>query len=92
MYNGLSNAGAASKCESAGGRCIDVNTDKCNGNTVTGYCPGPANIRCCFDQTTAPTDPLQQPGIPDGTSYAGFPWWGWIILAGVGYTIYKENK
>jgi hypothetical protein len=30
-----------------GGVCIDTSKSPCGGTVHTGYCPGPANIRCC---------------------------------------------
>lgn len=34
-------------CSGQAGVCIDVNAYTCSGSTLTGKCPGAANIRCC---------------------------------------------
>ena len=34
-------------CNEETGICIDVDARKCNAPTLSGFCPGPANIRCC---------------------------------------------
>jgi len=34
-------------CSGTAGLCIDTNTYQCSGSTLSGYCPGPSNVRCC---------------------------------------------
>ena len=34
-------------CNGGGGACINVNSVSCDTKTVTGKCPGAANIKCC---------------------------------------------
>lgn len=35
------------------GECVHV--DDCDGESIPGYCPGPAVIQCCVDEISAPT-------------------------------------
>lgn len=39
--------GAWEACKNVRGVCIDTNSYSCTGSTLTGYCPGASNIRCC---------------------------------------------
>ncbi len=46
--------GVGSSCSTpqGSGSCIDFNTTGCSGQDVAGYCPGPANVRCCVANPT----------------------------------------
>jgi len=46
-------APAGDRCGAVRGRCINTNTENCNGQIRTGLCPGAANIRCCAPRASA---------------------------------------
>jgi hypothetical protein len=52
------------------GRCIDVSTCTGSNTSARGFCPGPANIRCCYPRGAQP------PPTPAGSGAA------WISRAG----------
>jgi hypothetical protein len=96
---GLSNE-ASSKCEQAGGSCLDTNVYSCDGKLLTGYCPGASNIRCCVGtakmknggtiKTGPPTAPPSYPGanntVPQGVNAANFGNGALWVLAGIAVT------
>ncbi len=74
-------------CADLGGTCKP--TSECTGNTIAGYCSGASNIQCCTPRTAPPSSPTYTPSIPDGTSYASFPWW---LLIPVAVGVYLSQK
>lgn len=93
---GLSNE-ASSKCEQAGGSCLDTKVYSCDGKLLTGYCPGASNIRCCVGtakmknggtiKTGPPTPVPSYPGagntIPQGVNTANFTNGALWVLGGI---------
>lgn len=43
----LRQTGAWEACSDVAGVCIDTNAYSCTGKTLSGKCPGSANVRCC---------------------------------------------
>ena len=42
-----------SKCQTAGGQCLNVDSSRCGGSFVPGLCPGAANMQCCLPSAAA---------------------------------------
>lgn len=94
---------AASACAQAGGSCIDIRSQSCSKQVEYGLCPGDSNHLCCKGAVTSvgggPT-PVPGPpgggagggGVPSGTTFAAFPWWGWLLIAGGAAYAYDNFK
>jgi hypothetical protein len=46
-------AGVGEACKGGKGTCKDLDVSSCTGDTPTGLCPGPTNVKCCMPKATA---------------------------------------